>query len=47
MRWRMLQMILFLCAFVVFAAIVPVLGWTLPVKLYATAMTVAGASLFA
>ncbi len=47
MRWRMVRMILFLCAFTVFAAAVPALGWTLSVKLYAAAVTFAGASLFA
>ncbi len=47
MRWDMVKIVLFLCAFVVFSAAVQALGWTLPIKLYATAVTMAGASLFA
>jgi hypothetical protein len=47
MKCRMLRMILFLCAFAAFAAVVPAFGWTLSVKLYAAAVTFAGASLFA
>ncbi len=44
MRWAMLRIILFLCAFMAFTTLVPILGWTLPVKVFATVLTMAGAS---
>jgi hypothetical protein len=47
MRWFLVKMILFLCAFLAFLAVMPTLDWTLPVKLYAAALTAAGASLLA
>jgi hypothetical protein len=47
MRWFLVKMTLFLCAFLAFLAAVPAVDWTLPVKLYAAALTAAGASLLA
>ncbi len=44
MRWVLLRMIIFLCAFAAFTTLVPIFGWTLPMKLYAAALTMAGAS---
>ncbi|HZB90050.1 MAG TPA: hypothetical protein VE397_01330 [Stellaceae bacterium] len=40
----MLRVSLFLLAFALFTAIVPIIGWTLPMKLYAAALTAGGAS---
>ena len=45
MRWVMLRMLVFLLAFAVFTALVPALGWTLPMKVFAAAVTMTGASL--
>jgi hypothetical protein len=47
MRWFLVKMTLFFCAFVVFLAVMPAADWTLSVKLYAAALTAAGASLLA
>lgn len=44
MRYVMLRMILFLCAFLAFTALVPIIGWTIPMKLYAAALTAGGVS---
>ncbi len=44
MRWAMVRIILFLCAFLAFTALVPIIGWTLPMKLFAAAVTLGGAS---
>lgn len=44
MRWAMLRIVLFLCAFAAFTALVPIIGWTLPMKVFAAALTTAGAS---
>jgi hypothetical protein len=44
MRWAMLRIALFLCAFLLFTAFVPIIGWTLPMKFFAAALTAGGAS---
>ena len=44
MRLSILSIFLFLCAFVAFAVLIPIAGWTLPMKLYAAALTLAGTS---
>jgi hypothetical protein len=40
----MLRIALFLCAFLLFTVFVPIIGWTLPMKLCAAALTAGGAS---
>jgi hypothetical protein len=45
MRWAMLRMLVFLLAFAVFTALVPAFGWTVPMKIFAAALTLTGASL--
>ena len=41
----MVRMIIFLCAFVTFTALEPAVGWTPSMKVFATILTMAGASL--
>lgn len=43
--WAMLRMISFLCAFATFMALEPAVGWTSSMKVFATILTMAGASL--
>jgi len=44
MQWVMLRIVLFLCAFAIFTSVLPIVGWTLPIKLYAVALTAGGVS---
>jgi hypothetical protein len=44
MRWAIVRMVLFLLAFTAFAIAQPHVGWTLPIKLAAAALTFGGAS---
>jgi hypothetical protein len=43
----LVKIALFLCAVLAFMALAPLSDWTLSVKLYAAALTVAGASFLA
>jgi hypothetical protein len=44
MRWAMMRIVVFLCAFLAFTALVPIIGWTLPMKVFAAAITMGGVS---
>ncbi len=44
MRWIMIRIILFLSAFAAFAAMKQDVGWTMPVKVFAAALTLGGLS---